>query len=147
VTNIAHLGIGIRHCLCFAQEMGAITGIEREALWERCWTALLRVSAHQQRYQDASEPTQHFLRLLSATLASGRAHLASPTGEEPELPQAFGWRAVTRATGSHATSDWQPQGRRIGWVDGEDLYLEPEASYAEAQALAVQQGEGLGVSA
>ena len=44
-------------------------------------------------------------------------------------------------------ADWHPQGRRIGWVEGEDLYLEPEASYAEAQALASQQGEGLAVSA
>ena len=37
---------------------------------------------------------------------------------------------------------WQPatnaQGRRIGWVDGCNLYLEPETSYAVAQDLARQ---------
>src|ERR1700688_2635864 len=31
---------------------------------------------------------------------------------------------------------WQPQGNRIGWVAGNDLYLEPMASYQVAQALA-----------
>jgi hypothetical protein len=90
VSNIASLAVGIKHFLPFAQDVGAITCMEGEALWQRCWTALLHVSAQQQRYQDASEPTQHFLRLLSAALASGRAHLASPTGEEPETPQAYG---------------------------------------------------------
>jgi hypothetical protein len=146
VTNVANLAMGIRHWLCFAQEMGAITSVEREALWQRCWTALLRVSAQQQRYQDASEPTQHFLRLLSAALASGRAHLAGPTGEEPEIPQAYGWRAVSLGAGSSATSDWQSQGRRIGWVDGANVYLEPEAAFAEVQSLAAQQGESMSVS-
>jgi Domain of unknown function (DUF927) len=78
VTNVVNLAVGIRYWLDFAQDVGAITSDEREALWQRCWTALLRVSAQQQRYQDASEPTQHFLRLLSAVLASGRAHPAAP---------------------------------------------------------------------
>ena len=39
------------------------------------------------------------------------------------------------------------QGKRIGWVDGPDLYLEPEASYAAAQELARDKGDGLPVSA
>jgi hypothetical protein len=36
---------------------------------------------------------------------------------------------------------------RVGWLDGDDLFLEPEASYATAQELAREQGEGLPVSA
>jgi hypothetical protein len=146
VANVASLAVGIRHWLRFAQDRGAITTAERDALWERCWTALLQVCSHQQRYQDASEPTQHFLRLLSAAIASGRAHLASPAGGEPMTPQAYGWRPVTVGTGPYVTSDWNPEGRRIGWLDDKDLYLEPEAAFAEAQSLAVQQGEALSVS-
>jgi hypothetical protein len=42
---------------------------------------------------------------------------------------------------------WRPQGRRVGWIDGEALYLEPEASYAAAQEMAGAQGESLTVSA
>jgi hypothetical protein len=146
VANVASLAVGIRHWLRFAQDRGAITTEGSDALWERCWTALFEVCTHQQRYQDASEPTQHFLRLLSAAIASGRAHLASPSGSELKTPQAYGWRPVTVGTGPYVTSDWHPQGRRIGWLDDNDVYLEPEAAFAEAQSLAVQQGEALRVS-
>jgi hypothetical protein len=31
------------------------------------------------------------------------------------------------------------QGRRIGWVKGEKLYLDPEAAFSEAQKLAAAQ--------
>jgi hypothetical protein len=54
---------------------------------------------------------------------------------------------VTLGTGPSADTAWQPQGRCIGWLDGQDLYLEPDASYAEAQALAKVQGDALSVSA
>ena len=147
VTNIVTLAVGIRHWLRFARESGALTNDEADTLSSRCWTALLQVGRQQQRYQDVSEPAQYFLRLVSAAVASGRAHLASVAGGEPTLPQAYGWRSHTVGTDPYTRSDWQPQGRRIGWVEDEQLYLEPEASYAEAQALAVQQGEGVGVSA
>jgi hypothetical protein len=80
----------------------------------------------------SAEPAALFLRLLSAAVASGRAHLANPEDEHPEDAQRWGWRP----TGT----EWQAQGRRIGWVDGENVYLEPEAAYAEACELARQQG-------
>lgn len=35
---------------------------------------------------------------------------------------------------------------QIGWVDGTDLYLEPEASFAEAQNLARIQGDSVPVT-
>src|SRR5262249_24349042 len=38
------------------------------------------------------------------------------------------------------------QGKRIGWVDGTDLYLQPDAAFAEAQGLARDQGEALPVA-
>ena len=47
---------------------------------------------------------------------------------------------------TRARDDWQPGGERVGWLDGTDLYLEPEASYAAAQELARDQGEALATS-
>jgi hypothetical protein len=92
-----------------------------------------------------------FLRLLRAALASGRAHVADPHGGAPPHARAWGWKGQTRFSGNGLDDtieqiEWQPQGRRVGWVDGEDLYLEPEASYAEAQRLAGEQGESLAVT-
>src|SRR5262249_25466092 len=78
--------------------------------------------------------------------ASGRAHVAGPSGREPEAPEAWGWRLRTVGSGEHERDEWQPQGRRIGWVEGADLYLEPEASYAAAQELARDQGDGLPIA-
>jgi hypothetical protein len=58
---MASLAAALKPWIRFAQAIGALTRAEGEALWHRCWTALMHVSDHQQRFQDASEPTQHFL--------------------------------------------------------------------------------------
>ena len=51
-------------------------------------------------------------------------------------------------TGNYTREEWKPQGCRVGWVEdeGEDLYLEPEASYALSQALAREMGDSLTVT-
>ncbi|MGQ9576987.1 MAG: hypothetical protein ACUVUC_16920, partial [Thermoguttaceae bacterium] len=38
------------------------------------------------------------------------------------------------------------QGMRIGWIDDEDLYLEPDAAYAVVQRLGRDVGDALAVS-
>jgi hypothetical protein len=76
----------------------------------------------------------------------GRAHVAAPDGLAPQNPGAWGWREHVLGTGDFTREEWQPQGRRVGWTDADELYLEPEASYAEAQELARQAGDSLGVS-
>ena len=34
-----------------------------------------------------------------------------------------------------------PQGQRVGWVTGDDLYLQPDAAYAVAQTLGQKVGD------
>ena len=64
---IADLAVGLRYFLRFSVECGAITDAEQQALWERCWTALLAAGAAQAaHHQDAAEPTRRFLQLLAA---------------------------------------------------------------------------------
>ncbi len=41
---------------------------------------------------------------------------------------------------------WTEQGNRIGWMDGDAVFLDPEAAHAEAQKLAVAQNDSLAVS-
>ena len=48
----------------------------------------------------------------------------------PEEPVAWGWRHKS------AGRAWVPQGARVGWLDGPNLYLEPTASYDVAQQMA-----------
>src|SRR5262249_36290300 len=67
----------------------------------------------------------------------GRGHLESGDGGPPADAAAWGW---------HSNGDWRPQGKRVGWVEGENLYLNPEIAYAEAQTLGEAQGERLPLS-
>jgi hypothetical protein len=76
------------------------------------------------------------LRLLASAIASGKAHVAATDGSNPkENPSAWGWR-------DHNLQSL-PQGRRVGWIEGDHLYLQPDSAYAVAQSLAVEQGESL----
>ena len=147
---VADLALGLSLFLDFARASGAITPGDRDTLGWRGWEALQASGAAQAEHVQAVEPTDLFLRLLGAALASGRAHAAEPEGMEPAAPAAWGWRGqeytFKGSDGPETALRWQPQGRRIGWIDGADLYLEPEASYAAAQEMARDQGDGLPVS-
>ena len=70
---------------------------------------------------------------------TGRAHLATSSGQPPENPSAWGWRQLPAGM----TAEWRPQGARIGWVEGEELYLIPDEAYACVRRLAPEGGEGL----
>lgn len=39
------------------------------------------------------------------------------------------------------------QGDRVGWVDGDTVYLDPDASYRSAQGMAAGSADGLGITA
>lgn len=144
---MANLLIGLDYFLEFAQDSGAITMREKTELLRRTWQALGEVAASQSEHVQSAEPCGHFLRLLAGALASGRAHCAAPNGDAPAEPAAWGWREQEIGTGENSRLEWRPQGKRIGWIDTADLYLEPEAAYAEAQELARNQGDSLPIGA
>jgi Bifunctional DNA primase/polymerase, N-terminal/Domain of unknown function (DUF927) len=161
LESVANLAFGLHTLLRYAVAVGALTSDERDALWARAWQALGQVSAAQARYQAESEPTQRFIELLTAALASGKAHVAAPNGQAPTTPEAWGWRQRTVTSVGSDWHDWQAQGPRIGWLDAGGggsgdaaaepvtpaaLYLEPEAAYVAAQALGQQAGDGLTIS-
>jgi hypothetical protein len=136
----ADLFIGIDYFLRFAEECRAISHEERKDYLGRTKAALATAVAEQVENLEAAEPTSHFLRLIAAALTSGRAHVASSHGNRPRnAAAAWGWHKV-------GAGDWAPQGKRIGWLHGEDLYLSPDAAFAEAQKLAAEQGETLPIA-
>ena len=134
--TVAHLAIGVELFLAFDQDCGAITSEEAKALWERAWRALGEAASRQSQHQVTEDPAPRFLQLVGAALSSGRAHLVgSHSGDAPKEAEECGWR---RSTGNNG---YKEQGSRIGWINGQDVYLEPEASFAVAQQLAQAQGE------
>ena len=40
----------------------------------------------------------------------------------------------------------EPKGERVGWIDGENLLLDPDAVFALAQGLGREQGNGLAIN-
>jgi len=134
----ANLAIGFKLFLAFAQDAGALCGEEAMKLWRRGWRALGEAALMQLAHQGIAEPAHHFLRLVLAAISSGRAYVVGVDGGQPEEPLVWGWR-------EHA-GEWRAQGSLIGWIEAEDLLLEPDAAYATAQSLARDMGESLAVS-
>jgi hypothetical protein len=143
---VAHLALGWWVWLRFATEIGALTRAEAEATFARVWDALGQSAAHQAQHQVGEEPARRFLDLLGSALAGGYAHVASDEGLSPEPAEAWGWRQVTVGTGQYERTDWRPEGVRVGWVEGDDLYLDLEAAIAAAQQVGQATGSPIAVT-
>jgi hypothetical protein len=63
------------------------------------------------------------------------------------LEAACGWRRYDyhdQNGGEH--TDWGPQGERLGWIDGNNLFLLPAVAYACAERLCREQGRSLSLT-
>ena len=86
---------------------------------------------------------RQFCSLISAALVSGKCHILDKrTGKHPPDSERWGWREEQQGLGSTVRA----RGPSIGWIEEDDLYLEPEAAFAEAQRLAREQGAQLPVT-
>lgn len=138
---VAHLAYGWRQWLTFARDVGGVTKAEGDALWERVWAALGTMAVAQAAQHETEEPTRRFLSLIGNALASWEGHLATPDGQSPELPEAWGWRIEERQTPFSETRRVAlPQGKRLGWIDGAVIYLLPDAAYAAVNRMATAAG-------
>ncbi len=126
--------------LQFAEESGAIVSTERNSLAARCWNALKEAARAQDMHHAAAEPTERFLAFLSGALASGHAHLADRGCNKPDCsPESYGWRRKDYGK-------YTPRGACVGWIDGDDIYLEPTEVYRVVQKAVRDVGDALPVS-
>lgn len=140
---VADLSLGLRFFLHFAVDAGALEREEADTIWRRAWTAFGHVATQQTPHLVASEPTRRFLDLLGAAVASGRVHLAGPDGSAPKPnPEAYGWERLVAGV----EVAYRPKGDRVGWIDGDKLFLGPDAAYAVAQRLGRDGDVGLSIS-
>jgi hypothetical protein len=138
----ANLAIGWKTFLQFAQEVGAISEEEAKTHWQHADVGLLVAARSQLEHQRDADPVARFLKLLASAIFSGRAHVVSPCGNRPDDAEQWGWREEEVA-GKELRQVWKPQGKKVGWIDGDDLFLNPDASFAAAQELAEVQGESI----
>jgi hypothetical protein len=137
---IADLLVGLRLFLDFALECGAIDAGQRDHHLQAGREALLRAGAAQAEQASTAEPAGRFLQLLSAAVAGGRAHLAGGNGEAPDDSERWGWRA-------DPGSQPRPMGERVGWVVADEVFLDPDVSFACASRLANDQGDAFPITA
>src|SRR5262249_9760381 len=139
-TTAAHLEIGLRHFLRFAQEVEALTELEARRLRSEASRVLHEAAQHKGSHQLDADPARRFLELIRSAILSGRAYVADArTGEEPENHTLWGWREEPAGERLRFIL----QGRRVGWLDGSDLYLDSTAAFAAAQQLGRETEEPL----
>jgi hypothetical protein len=125
--------------LSFVSETGARSSAECAALREQARAVFEELAKQQAAHVAQLEPTARYLELLREALASGAAYLVDREGNPPSQAGAWGWR---RAGGG----DWRPNGRCVGYLDNEELYLLPQAAYDVAHELLRADGDTLGVN-
>ena len=137
----ASIVIGWETFLSFAEEVGALSREEAITVLERARSAILGSAATQAGHQASEEPAARFLALLGAAISSGRAHITSAgDGGAPDDADRWGWQMAIVGAGSQEREEWRPKGERVGWLDADDLLLDPESSFAAVQKLARDQG-------
>jgi hypothetical protein len=99
------------------------------------WSALIEVAHRQAEHQREANPVDRFLALLRSAISAGHAHLATRDGGMPDDPGTRGW-CSSRPARNHRRAEWLPQGARVGWLDGQDLFLDIDSAYGVARAAA-----------
>jgi hypothetical protein len=141
---VACLQAGFEMFLRFAVDVGAIAPGQEKELFSQCWNSLLMTAKRQGTHQEGEDPTLRFLALLGAGLTSGRAYISdAEKNGPPPRPHQWGWRLRTFGLGESTRDEWQPQGNGIGWLDGDNLLLEPDAAFAVVQKIAKEQDNSL----
>jgi hypothetical protein len=136
---VASLAAGVGAFLVFARSAGALSDGQCSELWEQAWRALGQAARAQGDHQAGADPAQRFVELLRSAIASGRAHVAGPDGNRPDAGGGtWGWRLNPYGT-------YEPKGDRVGWMEGDALWLDPDAAYAAAQGLGHDVGDRLAV--
>jgi len=139
-TIVAELHAGFEVFLTFTEEVGALSVSEVDNLRIANWEALGEAAAAQAQHHEASEPTKVFLQLLRSAITSGVAHVADVDGEAPISvgPEALGWRKHNSGAGNYQDDEWRPLGALVGWINDDNLYLEPGAAFKVAQKMATE---------
>ena len=85
-----------------------------------------------------NDTADRFLKMVWAALSSGVAHLGSTSGGRPAQPDRVGWH-------SDDGKEYRAKGDCIGFIEGDEVYLLPEAAVRVAKKMANDTQEYLPV--
>lgn len=136
---VADLAVGLQFFLMFAVNVGAVTDERSDRLFAEWWDVLQKVSSRQNQTQSESDPVDRFIELLKTSITTGKAHVADGKNCAPPDAQTWGWKPGS------AASPWKPSGQLVGWIVGEDLYLDPDTSYKAAVSAAASSMSSISI--
>jgi len=147
-ANTANLILGMRCFLQYACELGAITLQAASSYLERCKIALTEIASEAAYENMQDKPTEQWRRLLIAAITSKNAHLATSDDGNPGLE--YGWvkriRMIEREDGAYSEESFSGGGDKIGWIDGDNIYLNPECAYKVANDMGSRIGMSITIS-
>lgn len=145
VDLAADLLAGLRCFLRFAREDGALEAPAAADLLDRCREELEALTAAQARHQAEQDPALRFLELLVDALAAGDCHLRHPKDNgEPPSSHLLGWHQRSGER-DHESPVRVAGGSCVGYCDGTDVWLIPNAALQAARAAA-DRGDPLPVT-
>jgi hypothetical protein len=118
---IAEVAVGWKYFLEFAESVEAIDADQRSALWQRAIRAFFRVAEAQLEHQQEEDPVSRFFDLLRNAIATGRASIRDLSG-----------------SGNGRWESFNVSSPCIGWVEKDNLYLDPDTAYTVAQEMALR---------
>jgi hypothetical protein len=129
--NVVDLLAALTRFLVYAIEAGAYTDGEARALRRDALRALL-VPLDTSAFDEAAQA----VAMLRDMLLSGRCHLTTRSGAPPTADShLYGWTTTTGAF-----TEPRPGGKRIGYLDGNRLYLIPGALIDELRSAQQRLG-------
>ncbi len=125
---VAHLYLGLDLGLRFAQEIGAVRGVDADAIRDEGWRVFISGAERTGRLVGEADPAQTFLAILTTALAQGRAALAADRKTQLDAVMT-------------------PGSSPVGWMDDVYVYLLPEAARQIVVRTLRDEGLDLGASA
>lgn len=121
----AKLLVGMEVFVQFLSETGLATPQEVEEFATSLLAEVTKWRDEQANLVKESDPVELVFRGLRTALAAGKVHLTSKDGSRPKSKPGeaalYGWKQ----TESCAIDSWAPSGARVGYVEGDLLYLFP----------------------
>lgn len=134
---ISGLLLGLEQFLKFTMDSGVYSSEQAIALWNEAFKTLIASDKNQGEVLEAEDPVVRFLNLLMTSFLSGTAHVQALSGGMPAADHdRWGWKTIKSAQGDETKA----QGKLLGWIEGKNLYIDPDASFAAVQEIAVKQG-------
>ena len=137
---LADLAAGYRLFLEWAGTV--IADLDPTGASEEHWAWLCTLASDQAEQQEEADDALRWRSLVHSALTVGRAYIAGPTGAVPTSHQAeCGWKCTEwQDKDKRTTTHWShPEAPRIGWFDGETIYLDENETTLVVQQIATSQ--------